>query len=63
MPGAQGHLEYRPGQEQPFRGDAARVALPGVEQASLCAVVIPRAGGCNKNIMSRAEEPIFFSLK
>lgn len=50
MPGAQGHLEYRLGQEQPFWGDAARVALPGVEQASLCAVFIPRAGGCKKTL-------------
>lgn len=42
---AQGHLKDRPGEEQPFWGDAARVALPGVEQASLSTVVIPRAKG------------------
>lgn len=40
---AQRHLQDRPGKEQPVRGDAIRVAPPGVEQASLSAAVIPRA--------------------
>lgn len=43
MPCAQGDLKDRPGEEQPFGGDAAGVALPGVEQASLSTTVVPRA--------------------
>lgn len=43
MPCAQGDLKHRLGEEQPFWGDAAGVALPGVEQTSLSTSVLPRA--------------------
>lgn len=40
MPCSQGDLKDRPREEQPFWGDTAGVALPGMEQASLSTTVI-----------------------
>lgn len=58
MPRAQADLENRLGQHQPFRGDAARVAPPGVEQSSLSTAVISRA----KRFIRHNEKKGYFML-